>query len=403
MVPMFDVEKIRADFPVLGREVNGKKLAYLDNGATSQKPKQVIDAIVRYYSSYNANVHRGIHKLSEEATFAYEGARRKVAEFVNASEEEIIFVKNASEALNLLMYSYGMKNITQRGRIAISVMEHHSNFVPWQFLAKEKGAKLEFVDIDKNGELAGLEDASGADIVSILHASNVLGTINDAEKICRVARDGGGVSVIDASQSVPHMPVDVKKMGCDFMVFTGHKMLGPTGIGVLYGRKELLEKMEPFLFGGDMILEVRKDSCRWNEIPYRFEAGTPNIEGAIGLGAAVDYLNSIGMEEVRKHEVELLSYALEKLKDEVRIYGPLDAEKRTGLISFNVPGVHPHDVATILDEEGIAIRSGHHCAQPVHDRLGLESSARASFYLYNTKEEVDRLVEAIKKVKRVFA
>ncbi len=400
---MFDVEKIRADFPILEREVNGKKLAYLDNGATSQKPRQVIDAIVKYYSSYNANVHRGIHKLSEEATFAYEGARRKVAEFINCSEEEIVFVKNASEALNLLMYSYGMRNITHGGRIAISVMEHHSNFVPWQFLAKEKNAKLEFIDIGKNGELVGLEDASGADIISVMHASNVLGTINDAEKICRVAREGGGVSVIDASQSVPHMPVDVKKIGCDFMAFTGHKMLAPTGIGVLYGRKELLEKMEPFLLGGDMILEVRKESCKWNEVPYKFEAGTPNIEGAIGLGAAVDYLNAVGMEEVRKHEVELLSYALEKMKDEVKIYGPLDAEKRTGLISFNIPGVHPHDVATIMDEEGIAIRSGHHCAQPVHDRLGLESSARASFYLYNTKDEIDRLVEAIKKVKRVFA
>ncbi|NYZ60781.1 cysteine desulfurase [Candidatus Micrarchaeota archaeon] len=398
-----DVEKIRKDFPILERMVNGKKIAYLDNGATSQKPRQVIDAIVRYYSEYNANVHRGVHKLSEESTVAYEDARRKVAEFINASEEEIIFVKNASEALNLVMYSYGMKNITHTSRITISIAEHHSNFVPWQVLAERKKAKLEFLDVDAEGELVGLENASGSDIISLVHASNVLGTINDAQKICKVARDGGGISIIDGSQSIPHMPIDVKKMGCDFFAFTGHKMLAPTGIGVLYGKKELLEKMEPFLYGGDMIIEVKKEGSKWNNLPYKFEAGTPNIEGAIGLGAAVDYLNKIGMEEIRKHEIELLSYALGKLKDEVTIYGPLDARKRTGLIAFNVAGVHPHDVATILDEDGIEIRSGHHCAQPLHDRLGLESSARASFYLYNTKEEVDRLVEGIRKVKRVFA
>jgi cysteine desulfurase/selenocysteine lyase len=398
-----DVEKIRGDFPILERIVNGKKMAYLDNGATSQKPQQVIDAIVRYYSEYNANVHRGVHKLSEESTVAYEDARRKIAEFVNASEEEIIFVKNASEALNLVMYSYGMANVNAGDRVSISIMEHHSNFVPWQFLAKKKKATLEFIDIDANGELAGLEKASGAKIVSILHASNMLGTINDAEKICKVAHEGGGVAVIDASQSVPHMPVDVKRMGCDFLAFTGHKMLAPTGIGVLYGKKELLERMEPFLYGGDMIIDVKKEGSKWNELPYKFEAGTPNIEGAIGLGVAVDYLNKIGMDEIRKHEIELLSYAIKEMKDEVTIYGPLDARKRTGLVSFNVPGVHPHDVATILDEEGIEIRSGHHCAQPVHERLGLESSARASFHLYNTKEEVDRLVEGIRKVKRVFA
>jgi len=398
-----DVEKIRKDFPILERMVNGKRVAYLDNGATSQKPRQVIDAIVRYYSEYNANVHRGVHKLSEESTVAYEDARRKVAEFINASEEEIIFVKNASEALNLVMYSYGMKNITHTSRITISIAEHHSNFVPWQVLAQKKNAKLAFLDVDAEGELAGLEDASGSDIISIVHASNVLGTINDAQKICKVAHDGGGVAVIDGSQSVPHMPIDVKKMNCDFFAFTGHKMLAPTGIGVLYGKKELLEKMEPFLYGGDMILEVKKEGSKWNNLPYKFEAGTPNIEGTIGLGAAIDYLNKIGMDEIRKHEVELLSYAMDKLRDEVTVYGPRDAKKRTGLISFNVPGVHPHDVATILDEDGVEIRSGHHCAQPLHDRLGLESSARASFYLYNTKEEVDRLVDGIKKVKRVFA
>ncbi|MCX6769035.1 MAG: cysteine desulfurase [Candidatus Micrarchaeota archaeon] len=398
-----DVEKIREDFPILERMVNGKKIAYLDNGATSQKPRQVIDAIVRYYSSYNANVHRGVHKLSEESTVAYEDARRKVAEFINASEEEIIFVKNASEALNLVMYSYGMENITHTSRITISIAEHHSNFVPWQVLAERKKAKLEFLDVDAEGELVGLEDASGSDIISLVHASNVLGTINDAQKICKVAHEGGGISVIDGSQSIPHMPIDVKKMGCDFFAFTGHKMLAPTGIGVLYGKKELLEKMEPFLYGGDMILEVKKEGSKWNNLPYKFEAGTPNIEGAIGLGAAIDYLNKLGMEEIRKHEIGLLSYALGKLKDEVTIYGPKDARKRTGLISFNVANVHAHDVATILDEDGIEIRSGHHCAQPLHDRLGLESSARASFYLYNTKEEVDRLVDGIKKVKRVFA
>ncbi|MEW5996303.1 MAG: cysteine desulfurase [Candidatus Micrarchaeota archaeon] len=398
-----DVDEIRKDFPILERIVNGKQVAYLDNGATSQKPRQVIDAIVRYYSEYNANVHRGVHKLSEEATVAYEDARRKVAEFINASEEEIIFVKNASEALNLVMYSYGMAKINHRSRITISIAEHHSNFVPWQVLAERKKAKLEFLDIDAEGGLVGLDDASGSDIISLVHASNVLGTINDAEKICKVARDGGGISVIDGSQSIPHMPIDVKRMGCDFFAFTGHKMLAPTGIGVLYGRKELLEGMEPFLYGGDMIIEVKKEGSKWNALPHKFEAGTPNIEGAIGLGAAIDYLNKIGMEEIRRHEVDLLSYAIGKLKDEVNIYGPLDARRRTGLVAFNVPGVHAHDVATILDEDGVEIRSGHHCAQPLHDRLGLESSARASFYFYNTKEEVDRLVDGIKKVKRVFA
>ncbi len=400
-----NVEEIRKDFPVLEREVNGRRLAYLDNGATSQKPLQVIGAIRDYYLMHNANVHRGIHKLSEEATVMYEEARKKVANFINAEEEEVVFVRNATEALNLLMYSYGMNNVGEGDRVTISIMEHHSNIVPWQYLAKRKKAALDYIDINGAGYLKeeDLSKMSGAKITSLVHASNVLGTINPVEDYAKIAQENGGIFIVDGSQSIPHMEVDVKKMGCDFFVFTGHKMLGPTGMGVLYGKKELLEKMEPFLLGGDMILEVKRQESRWNELPHKFEAGTPNIAGAVGMGAAVDYLQKVGMENIREHELGLLCRAIELLKDDVKILGPLEPEKRTGLVSFSVEGVHPHDTATILDEYGIAIRSGHHCAQPLHERLGLESSSRASFYLYNTEEEVERLADGVRKVKEAFA
>lgn len=400
-----NVEEIRKDFPVLEREVNGRKLAYLDNGATSQKPVQVIDAIRDYYLMHNANVHRGIHKLSEEATVMYEDARKKVANFINAEEEEIIFVRNATEALNLLMYSYGMNNVSEGDKVTISITEHHSNIVPWQYLAEKKKATLDYIDIDENGFLkeSDLGKMSDAKITSLVHASNVLGTINPVEEYAKIAQENGGVFIVDGSQSIPHMEVDVKKLGCDFFAFTGHKMLGPTGMGVLYGKKELLEKMEPFLFGGDMILEVKQQKSKWNELPHKFEAGTPNIAGAVGMGAAVDYLQKVGMGNIREHELGILRRAIELLKDDVKILGPLEPEKRTGLVSFSVEGVHPHDTATILDEYGIAIRSGHHCAQPLHERLGLESSSRASFYFYNTEEEVERLADGIRKVREAFA
>ena len=399
-----NIEEIRKDFPILGREVNGKKIAYLDNGATSQKPVQVMDAIVEYYSKHNANVHRGLHKLSEESTIMYEEARKKIARFINAKEEEVLFVRNATEALNLVMYSHGMQSVGEGDRITISIMEHHSNIVPWQHLAKKKKARLEYIDIDDSGFMKDdeLSKMNGAKVTSLVHASNVLGTINPVEEYAKAAQESG-IFIVDGSQSIPHMKVDVKKMGCDFFAFTGHKMLGPTGIGVLYGKKDLLEEMEPFLFGGDMILEVKRYESMWNELPHKFEAGTPNICGAIALGAAVDYLEKIGMENIRSHELGLLRKAIELLGDEVKIYGPLEAEKRTGLVSFTVPGVHPHDTATILDEYGIAIRSGHHCAQPLHERLGVESSSRASFCFYNTKEEIGRLADGIRKVKEVFA
>ncbi|MDP2721042.1 MAG: cysteine desulfurase [bacterium] len=421
--PNLDTDKIRKDFPILSREIHGKPLVYFDNAATSQKPKQVIAAISNYYEQHNANVHRGVHKLSEEATAAFEGARKKVADFVNAGDmRQIVFTRNATEAINLVAYSWGRKNIKKGDEILLTQMEHHSNLVPWQLLAKETGAKLKFIPISESGELRihvlELEKyvTSRTKLVAITHVSNVLGTINPVkqtiEKIYERSTKNFELRpkvLIDGAQAVPHMPVSIQHINPDFYVFTGHKMLGPTGIGVLYAKKELLEDMDPFLSGGDMILEVDWEKSSWNYIPWKFEAGTPDVAGAIGLGAAADYLNSLGMKNVREHEKELTAYALEKLsavKDLV-VYGPKDPEKRGGVISFNIVkndqvAIHPHDLASILDTEGIAVRSGHHCAQPLMKVLEIPAAARVSFYIYNTKDEVNRLIPAMEKAKRIF-
>jgi len=401
-----NTEKIRKDFPILNVKIHGKPLVYLDNAATSQKPKSVINAVKDYYENYNANIHRSIHKLGEDATAAYEDAHKKAADFINADFEEIVFTKNTTESINLLAYSL-TQSLKPGDEIAISQMEHHSNFVPWQQLAIKNNLKLKFIEINKDGTLNNESIKKNitkkTKIVSVTHVSNVLGTINDVEKIGKIAHNNGAFFIVDGAQSVPHMPVDVKNLDCDFMAFSGHKMLGPTGIGVLYGKKELLENMPPFLYGGEMIKEVKFENTRFNDLPWKFEAGTMNIAEAIGLGAAIDYLNEVGMENIEKHEKELVKYAYEKLLEikELEIYGP-SAEKRSGLVAFNVKGVHAHDTAQILDGEGIAIRAGHHCTMPLHSLLGISASARASFYLYNTKEEVDKLAEGIKKVIKVF-
>ena len=403
---LLDVEKIRKDFPILDVKVHGKPLIYLDNAATTQKPKTVINAVTYYYENYNANIHRSIHKLGEEATAAYEEAHSKVANFINAGFEEIIFTKGTTEGLNLLAYS--LTNDLRAGdEIVISQMEHHSNFVPWQQLALRKKLKLKFIEIDENGLLK--KDSINENItdktkiVSLTHVSNVLGTVNDVKEIGKIAHENDALFIVDAAQSVPHIPVDVKKIDCDFLAFSGHKMLGPTGIGGLYGKKELLQEMEPFLYGGEMIKEVTFEQTKFNDLPWKFEAGTMNIAQGIGLGAAIDYLNKIGMKSIENYENGLVSYAMKRLSEinEIEIYGP-DADKRSGLVAFNVKDVHAHDTATILDGEGIAVRAGHHCAMPLASVLGIAASARASFYLYNTKEEIDKLAEGINKVIKVF-
>ncbi len=404
---MLNTEEIRKDFPILKRKINGHPLVYLDNGATSQKPIQVINSIVDYYENHNANVHRGVHTLSAEATEMYEEARKKVAKFINAEPEEIIFTKNASEALNLVAYTYGDSFISQGDSIATSIMEHHSGFIPWQVLAKKKNATLEVMNVTKEGEIPESEYSkiSKSKLTSIVHASNVLGTINPVKEFAKLAHENEGVILVDGSQSVPHLPVDVKDLDCDFFAFTGHKMLGPTGIGVLYGKKELLEKMPPFLYGGEMVVDAKVEGCKWNEIPHKFEAGTPNMAGTIGLGAAIDYLNNLGMENVRAHEVELLSHATKALLEieGLELYGPKDPTQRTGVLTFNIPGLSSIDLSSFMDEYGFAIRSGFHCAQPVHEALGILPSARISFYIYNTKEEIDALIPKIKEVRKAMS
>lgn len=415
--PILNTKKIRADFPILNREIHGKQLVYFDNAATSQKPNQVIDAISDHYRNHNANVHRGVHTLSEEATEAYEGARRKVANFVNAGDSrQIVFVKNATEAINLVAFSWGKANIKKGDEILLTEMEHHSNLVPWQQLAKETGAKLKFIPVDSDGILQkrALKDliSKKTKIVSFTHVSNVLGTINPVKPMTEEIRKlNPDVKIlVDGAQAAPHMAVSIQSVRPDFYVFTGHKMLGPTGVGVLYAKKELLEEMDPFLSGGDMILEVDWQKSSWNYIPWKFEAGTPNIAGVIGLGAAVDYLSEIGMKNVREHEKDLTKYAFEELSKvkNLVIYGLEDVEKRGGVISFNIVDekvkvvIHPHDLASILDAEGIATRSGHHCTQPLMKILDIPAAARISFNIYNTKEEVDKLIPAIEKAKRIF-
>ncbi len=395
----------RKDFPIF----ENRDIAYLDSGATAQKPKAVIDAIRDYYNVNNANPHRGAYALSIDATHAYEEAREKVRDFINAREAcQIIFSKNATESLNLVAYSYALDNLKKGDEIVISIMEHHSNLVPWQKVAKLKECELKYMYIDDNYELTDEEIESKitnkTKIVAITHVSNVLGTVNDVEKIISYAHKKGAIVVVDASQSIPHMKIDVEKMDCDFLAFSGHKMMAPLGIGVLYGKKELLNKMSPFLMGGDMIEYVYEQDTTFAPLPNKFEAGTQNVEGVVGLSAAIDYIESIGYENIEKIENELIVYAREELKklDFLTLYMTNNEKHHSGVISFNINGVHPHDVASILDNYGVCVRSGNHCAQPLLRYIGLDSTCRASFYIYNTKEEVDRLVEALKKAYDMF-
>ncbi|MGC8479055.1 MAG: cysteine desulfurase [Candidatus Micrarchaeia archaeon] len=408
-----DVKKIREDFPILNTKNMGKKLVYLDSAATSQKPNLVIDGITTYYKEYNANIHRGLYDISVKATEAYTKSKEDVAKFINAeSYRNIIYCKNTTEAINLVALSWAEQNIKSGDSILITQMEHHSNIVPWILLAKRKDAKLVYANVE-NGELdmhdymEKLEEERPK-LVSFTHVSNVLGTINDAKQITKAAKEYGATVLIDGAQSVPHMKVDMKEIGCDFFAFSSHKMLGPAGIGILYGREELLEKTEPIIGGGDMIRSVEFQSCTWNELPWKFEAGTSNIEGGIGLGKAIEYLNDKSMSKIRAHEIELTKYALDKLSktEGIVVYGPRpkdDFSNKAGVISFNITGAHPHDVATIFNSEGVAIRAGHHCAMPLVNRVLNEPAvARMSFYLYNEREEVDKAIEAIEKVKKIL-
>ncbi|HEY4845345.1 MAG TPA: cysteine desulfurase [Candidatus Dormibacteraeota bacterium] len=404
-----NAEAVRADFPILGRHINGKPLVYLDSAATSQKPAVVIDAMDDYYRRYNANPHRGVYTISEEATAAYESARQRLATFINAaSVKEVIFTRNTTEAINLVRYSWGRANVRPGDRIMLTEMEHHSNLVPWQLLAKEVGARLEFLCIDDDGLLLldQLErKLAGVRLLALTHQSNTLGTINPIKAITAAAHAAGALVLVDGAQAVPHMPVDVQDLGVDFYAFSGHKMCGPTGIGVLWARRAILEAMPPFLGGGDMIKRVKLNEATWNDLPWKFEAGTPSVAEGIGLGAAVDYLGQFGMERVRSHERTLVDYAMEKLQEipGITLYGPRDPEIHGGAISFTLPNIHPHDLATLVDREGIAVRAGHHCTQPLMDRLGVPATTRASFYIYNRVDEVDQLVSGIQKAQKVFA
>ena len=404
-----DVQRIREDFPILERQVYGKPLVYLDNAATSQKPRQVIDALVDYYENYNANIHRAVHCLGEEATAAYEEARAKVAKFINApSPESIIFTRNTTEAINLVAYTWGRANVREGDEILLTQMEHHSNLIPWRRLAAEKGASVRYIELTDSQTLAldGLENLFDARtrIAAMPHVSNSLGTINPVEKIAAEARRNGTLFLVDGAQGAPHLPVDVQAIGCDFYAFSAHKMLGPTGVGVLYGRPELLEEMEPFLGGGEMIRKVTYEGATWNDLPWKFEAGTPNIADVIAFGAAIDYLDHLGMENVREHEVEITDYALTRLSqlEGIVMYGPPDPRERGGVVSFNFGDLHPHDIGTVLDHHGVAIRAGHHCTQPLMRTLGVSGTARASFYVYNTPEEVDVLVEGLEATRDFF-
>ncbi len=404
-----EISEIRKDFPILKRKINEKPLVYLDNAATSQKPESVINELKRYFEEYNSNVHRVGHTMGQEASLAYETARKKVSSFINAdSEKEIIFTSNATDAINLVAYSWGKENIHEGDEIIISIMEHHSNFIPWQQLAKEKKAILKVLDINENYEL-DIEQlksllSSKTKLLAITMMSNVLGTLNPVKEISELAHKYNAKILIDASQSVAQMPTDVQDIDCDWMVFTGHKMCGPTGIGVLYGKYEILEKMPPFLMGGGMITSVSIDDSAWELPPQRFEAGTPRISEAIGLGKAIDYLNELGMENIRKYEKYLTSYLLDKLTkiDNLTVLGPLNIEKRGGAVAFSLKNIHPHDIGTILDECGIAVRIGHHCAMPLHQKMGIPLSIRVSLFFYNTKEEIDYFIESLQKAINIF-
>ena len=405
----FNVEKVKKDFPILEQEVNGKKLVYLDSSATSQTPIQVTDSIADYYNRYNSNVHRGVHTLGTLATDAYEKARETVRRFINARYfEEVVFTRGTTTAINLVAHSYGDANVSEGDEIVVTQMEHHANIVPWQQLAKRTGATLKFIPMSDSGELVkeAIDNTitDNTKIVAVTHVSNVLGTINDVKYIAEVAHQHDAVIAVDGAQSAPHMKVDVQDLDVDFFSFSGHKMLGPTGIGALYGKRHLLDKMEPIEFGGDMIDFVGLEDATWTDLPTKFEAGTPLIAEAIGFAEAIRYIDELGLEEIHQHEYELVNYAYNEMSkiEGLEIYGP-SPEKRAGLITFNVEGVHPHDLATALDSEGVAVRAGHHCAQPLMKWLNQSSTARASFYVYNTTEDVDKLIQALYRTKEFFS
>ncbi len=406
----YNVDAIRDDFPILRRQIHGKTLVYLDNAATTQKPRQVIDALVHYYEHYNANIHRGLHTMAEEATAAYEQARLKAGRFINAAlpEQEIIFTRNTTESINLVANAWGRRFLKPGDEIVVTAMEHHSNLVPWQMIAHETGATIQVIDIDDEGRLRpeDIESAIGerTKIVALTQMSNVLGTINPVKEIAARAHRFGAIVVVDAAQSVPNMPVDVQDLDCDFMAFSSHKMLGPTGVGVLYGKRDLLLAMDPFLGGGEMIKRVTYESSTYADLPNKFEAGTPNIADVIALGAAVDYLEGIGMDAIREHEIAITQYAIDRLSalPGITIYGPKDAAEKGGAVTFNYGDIHPHDLSQVLDQHAIAIRAGHHCAQPLMRRLDCVATARASFYLYNRPDEVDALIEGIRASDRIF-
>src|ERR1041384_357580 len=404
-----ELEEIRDDFPILRQKVHGKPLIYFDNAATSQKPRVVIDALNDYYARYNANVHRGIHALAERSTKEYERAREKVAKFINApSTESVIFTRGTTEAINLVAYSWARNNLKKGDEILSTFMEHHSNTVPWYQVAEQTGAVIKRIELNADGTLR-LDDldrliTDRTKLVAIVHTSNTLGTINPVRLIADAAHKKGAIIIVDGAQSTPHMAIDVQAFDCDFFAFSGHKMCGPTASGALYGNRELLEAMPPFMGGGEMIREVWFDHATYNDLPYKFEAGTPNIAESIGLGVAVDYLTRIGMDKIRQHEKEITQYAIDRLNElvEVKIYGPLDVEKRGGLVAFTFSDIHPHDLATYFDQEGVAIRAGHLCTMPLHKKLGIAATARASFYLYNTRDEVDAFIAALQKAKKFF-
>ncbi|MBT2583665.1 cysteine desulfurase [Planococcus sp. ISL-109] len=402
--------EIKSYFPILKQEVNGHPLIYLDSAATSQKPIQVIEALKEYYESDNSNVHRGVHTLGNRATEKYEGAREKVQKFINANAtEEIIFLRGTTTAINLVAQSYGRANVEEGDEIVITYMEHHSNIIPWQQLAKERGAVLKYIELEEDGTIS-LENVRAAitdrtKIVSMVYVSNVLGTMNPVKEVAKIAHEHGAVMVVDGAQAAPHLKIDVQDLDCDFFAFSGHKMVGPTGIGVLYGKKHLLEQMEPVEFGGEMIDFVGLYDSTWKELPWKFEGGTPIIAGAVGLAAAIDFLQEIGLDEIEKHEHHMAAIAMDKMSaiEGLEIYGPKDPAKRAGIVTFNMKEVHPHDVATVLDMSGIAVRAGHHCAQPLMKWLDVTATARASFYLYNDESDIDRLVEGLRSAKEYFS
>jgi cysteine desulfurase / selenocysteine lyase len=405
----FDAERVRADFPILGRTSRGKRLAYLDSAASTQKPARVIDAINDFYRQSNANVHRGVYELSETSTELYDQARATIARLINASERrECIFVRNTTEAINLVASSWGRTNLQSGDTIVLTMMEHHSNIVPWQIVAQQTGANLRYVDIDDHGrlqmdQLREILQQERVRLVAVTHVSNTLGTITPLKELTQLAHDAGALVLADAAQSVPHMQVDVQDLNVDFMAFSGHKMVGPMGIGVLYGRRELLESMPPYMGGGSMIREVHLDHATWADLPEKFEAGTPSVADAVGLAAAADYLIELGFDAIRQHEIQLTNYALGQLREipGMTLFGP-DGNDRAGVVSFVLDGAHPHDIASILDGEGVAVRAGHHCAQPLMRRLDVQATARASFYVYNTEEDVDQLVRAVEAVNSIF-